>query len=77
LPQLVGAHSGENLADVIYKTLLEFGVASTKIGWFITDNASNNDTAIQALSRRIGFNAVERRVRCGPHTINLVGQMFL
>ena len=46
LPQLVGAHSGENLADVIYKTLLEFGVASTKIGWFITDNASNNDTAI-------------------------------
>jgi hypothetical protein len=50
---------------------------SAKIGWFITDNASNNDTAIQARSRRIGFNAVERRVRCGPHTINLVGQMLL
>ncbi|KAG9379945.1 Dimer-Tnp-hAT domain containing protein [Pyrenophora tritici-repentis] len=77
LPQLMGAHSGESLADVIYKTLLEFGVASTKIGWFITDNASNNDTAIQSLARRVGFDAVECRLRCGPHTINLVGQMLL
>ena len=76
LPQLMEAHSGENLADVIYKTLLEFGVASTKISWFITNNALNNNTAIQVLSRRIGFDAVERRVRCDPHTINLVGQML-
>jgi hypothetical protein len=33
LPQLTGAHSGANLADVIYKTLLEFGISGTKVGW--------------------------------------------
>jgi hypothetical protein len=76
LPQLTGAHSGANLAHVIYKTLLEFGVSGTKVGWFITDNASNNDTAIQALASQLDFVAAERRLRCGPHTINLVGQML-
>ena len=41
------------------------------------DNASNNDSAIAAMACKIGFDAVQRRLRCGPHTLNLVGQTLI
>jgi hypothetical protein len=47
------------------------------ISYFILNNASNNDTAVLALARRIGFNATYRRLCCGPYTLNLVRQTLL
>ena len=77
LPQLTGAHSGEKIAEVVSKLLQQFGIDQHKIGYFVLDNASNNNTAVLALARRMGFNATYRRLRCGPHTLNLVGQTLL
>lgn len=77
LPQLTGAHSGEKIAEIVSKLLQWFGIDLDKIGYFVLDNASNNDTAVLALARRIGFSATHRRLRCGPHTLNLVGQTLL
>jgi hypothetical protein len=42
----------------------------------VCDNASNNDTLVEALARYctkegIRFNAVEARLRCMPHTVHL------
>jgi hypothetical protein len=45
----------------------------TEVGWFVTDNAYNNDTAIQALASQLNFVTAERRLRCGSHTINTFG----
>lgn len=47
-----------------------------------TDNASNNDTLINALqttcqSRNIGFTAHNNHVRCLAHVINLAAQAAL
>ena len=77
LPQLTGAHSGEKIAEIVSKLLQQFGIDQHMIGYFVLDNASNNDTAVLALARRMGFNATHRRLRCGPHTLNLVGQTLL
>jgi hypothetical protein len=43
----------------------------------VLDNASNNDTAIATLGHRYGFLSSHRRLRCGAHTINLVGQAVI
>jgi hypothetical protein len=77
LPQLTGAYSGHGMAKVVIQTLKEFGINAQRIGYFVLDNASNNDTAIDAIALTMGFNPRHRRLRCSPHTINLVGQMLL
>ncbi|KAI2484851.1 Dimer-Tnp-hAT domain containing protein [Pyrenophora tritici-repentis] len=77
LPQLSGAHSGEMMAEVVIETLQDFGINAQLISYFVLDNASNNDCTVEVLAHKYGFNAAHRRLRCGPHTLNLVGQTLL
>lgn len=78
LPQLNGAHTGEAIATAVVATLRAYGITSDTLGYFVLDNASNNDTTIAAVAREFGdFNPTQRRLRCGPHTINLIGQALL
>jgi hypothetical protein len=46
-------------------------------GYFVLDSATNNDTAIAVLSKTYDFNPTHRRLRCGPHKLNLVGQAII
>ncbi|KAI0570822.1 hypothetical protein Alg130_11087, partial [Pyrenophora tritici-repentis] len=55
----------------------QFGIDSTKLGYFILDNAANNDTAIAVVAEIYDFLPAHRRLRCGPHTLNLIGQTLL
>jgi hypothetical protein len=48
-----------------------------KLGWFVSDNASNNDTCIEALGSEVEFDHFERRIRCIGHVINLVARSLL
>jgi hypothetical protein len=77
LPQFVGAHTCERLAEVITLTLTTYGITADNVGYLVLDNSSNNDTAVAALARQFNFTAASRRLRCGPHTLNLVGQMII
>jgi hypothetical protein len=77
LPQLVGAYTGERLAKVITSTLTTYGITAENVGYFVLDNASNNDTAVAALARQFNFTAASRRLCCGPHTLNLVSQTII
>ncbi|RYO14557.1 hypothetical protein AA0111_g11924 [Alternaria arborescens] len=77
LPQLSGVHAGERIASCIENTLRKFGITASKLGYFMLDNAYNNDAAIKTLGSKYGFVASHRRLRCSAHTINLVGQAVL
>ncbi|KAI1509635.1 Dimer-Tnp-hAT dimerization containing protein [Pyrenophora tritici-repentis] len=77
LPQLTGAHTGEKIAEVVTMVLQEFGISSTQLGYFILDNASANDTAVANLARLHSFVKAHRRLRCAPHTLNLIGQAIM
>ncbi|KAG9384238.1 Dimer-Tnp-hAT domain containing protein [Pyrenophora tritici-repentis] len=77
LPQLQGFHSGERIAEVIQRTLTTYAITPQKLGYFVLDNAASNDTAVAALGRLNGFEATYRYLRCGPHTLNLVGQAII
>jgi hypothetical protein len=77
LPQLAGAHTGKAISSTIIKTLEVYGATRDKLGYFVLDNAANNDTAIAALGRVYNLDATHRRLRCGPHTLNLIGQAII
>lgn len=49
LRELEGQHTGANQAGLIFSVLEEYGILS-KVGYFMMDNASNNDTMIEQLS---------------------------
>jgi hypothetical protein len=76
LPQVEGSHTGENIAKGIGAIISKFNLQD-RIGYFVLDNASNNDTCIEALAEEFGFIAQHRRLRCASHIINLVTKAFL
>jgi hypothetical protein len=81
MKEIFGEHKGEHLAPVIYKLLQEYGIED-KVGWFQSDNASNNNTMLRHLNRAIqenggeGFDVEERRLRCLAHTMNLAVKLL-
>lgn len=48
-----------------------------RVEYFALDNASNNDTSIEALAEEFEFDVKERRLRCAGHIINLVARQIL
>jgi hypothetical protein len=65
------------MASVVTQTLKHFRINLASIGYFVLDNASNNDSTIDAIAREMGFNAAYRRLCCGLYTLNLIGQILL
>jgi cell division protein FtsB len=49
LQELDKEHSGQNLADSVIRIIKDYRIAS-KVRYFVIDNASNNNTMIEALS---------------------------
>jgi hypothetical protein len=77
LPQLTGVHSGEAMAEVVIAIFKQFEITVGKLGYFVLNNAYNNNTTINTIASKIGFDATKRRLRYSPYIINLVGQMLL
>ncbi|KAF7454442.1 Dimer-Tnp-hAT domain containing protein [Pyrenophora tritici-repentis] len=77
LSELHGAHTGNNIAAAATTILRLFGVDNARVGYFVLDNASNNDTAVESLAEEFGFIASERRLRCCCHILNLSAQLVI
>jgi hypothetical protein len=59
LPEVLGNHTGVNISDTVATILRDYGIAD-RIGYFVLDNADNNDTAIEALGEIFDFDPNER-----------------
>ena len=57
LRELDGEHIGENQALVAIQVISDYGIA-LKLGYFVMDNASNNDTLVVSLSERMNLNPI-------------------
>jgi hypothetical protein len=77
LPRQAGHHTGIALARTLYEKLSSYGVTSDRIGWFVANNASNNDTCLKALSDLLKSKATKRRLRFTGHIFNLVAHSIL
>lgn len=72
-----GSHSGDNLSECLFHTIREFKLQSN-IAFFIADNASPNDIAIELLSKEeLSLQPKKQRLRCVAHIINLVCKAIL
>ncbi|OBS15181.1 hypothetical protein FPOA_13923 [Fusarium poae] len=81
LRELVGEHSGENMADVLLHIFDDYGI-SGRIGYFMADNASSNDACIDLVLKALYPNMsrkhrVRRRLRCFGHIVNFCAQAFI
>ncbi len=73
-----GDPSGKNQAKALLPVLDEY-LLKAKLGYFITENDSSNDTCITEIIDLIypDLDAKERRLRCIGHIINLVTKAFI
>ncbi|KAG7403377.1 putative AC transposase [Fusarium oxysporum f. sp. rapae] len=80
--RVYGEHTGENIGSVILELLREYDVGGDQIGYFMLDNASSNDTAVEFILKELcpwmtPKQRRHRRLRCLGHIINLCCQAFL
>ncbi|KAJ7182073.1 hypothetical protein C8R46DRAFT_885098, partial [Mycena filopes] len=74
--ELVGEHSGANMADAVWDTFEKYGLEDGKVPAMM-DNATNNDGLMAGLESKFQargitwFDALEARMRCFPHTTHL------
>jgi hypothetical protein len=64
-------------AAVILPLLQRFGITNDKLGYFVLDNATNNDTTLAELAKTMGFDPVQKRLRCMGHILNLIAESYL
>ncbi len=81
LREVEGEHSGENIADVLLQVIKDYKITG-RIGYFIADNASTNDTCINAVLQAVYPNMSDkqrkrRRLRCFGHIVNFCAQAFI
>lgn len=80
--RIYGEHTGENLGSVVLELLKEYNIIGDQIGYFMLDNASSNDTAVEFILKELcpwmmPKQRRHRRLRCLGHIINLCCQAFL
>ena len=47
------------------------------MGYFVLDNATNNDTTLVELAKVMGFDPIVKRLRCMGHILNLIAESYL
>ena len=76
IPSINESHTGEAIAKDVTKIIKEFGLKK-RVGYFVLDNAGNNNTAVEALSLMFSFNPIKRWLRCAVHSFNIVGMQIM
>jgi hypothetical protein len=74
--ELSERHSGLNIETAFSQSLIDFGVFDKKLA-ITLDNASNNDSFIDALMDRDPSFDKEHHIRCFGHILNLCAQQAL
>jgi hypothetical protein len=81
LREVEGEYSGENIAEVLLYIIRDYKI-SRRIAYFIANNASFNDTCVNAVLQALYSNMSEkqrkrRRLRCFGYIVNLYAQAFI
>jgi hypothetical protein len=78
LPKVYGTCTGANIGKAIIDTLDLYNITK-RVGYFMLDNASSNDTAVDTVVKELCHRGISRtitakqsRLRCTGHIINLV-----
>ncbi len=70
------------MAELVLEVLEDFNIYN-RVGYFVMDNATNNDTMMDVIADTLNaeggiyYDPRQRRLRCNGHIINLAVQAFL
>jgi len=64
-------------AAIILPLLHDFSINQDNLGYFVLDNATNNDTTLDELAKTLNFDPNQRRLRCMGHILNLIAEAYL
>lgn len=64
-------------ARVLLPLLEHFSITNDNLGYFVLDNATNNDTTLVELAKTMGFDPIQKRLRCMGHILNLIAESYL
>lgn len=76
LRPMYGAHNGVAIAEELLTVMRDFKI-SDRVGYFVADNASNNDAALREIAKEIDVDTLRQRIRCSAHVLNLVAKAIL
>ena len=78
LRRLRGPHSGENIAEAVIDVIRKYEITD-RIGYFVLDNASSNDTCVAEILKSLDINDLSERcrLRCLGYIINFNAKVFL
>jgi len=62
---------------VILPLLQRFGINKDNLGYFVLNNALNNDTTLTELVKTIGFDLKQKRLRYIGYVLNLITKAYL
>ena len=62
---------------MIQPLLEHFGIIKDNLGYFVLDNASNNDTILVKLSKTIRFELMQKQLRCMGYILNLIAKLYI
>jgi hypothetical protein len=62
---------------VILPLLTRFGITSSNLGYFVFNNALNNDITFTKLAKILGFDSKLKRLRYTSHIFNLIAERYL
>ena len=62
---------------MILLLLTRFGITSSNLGYFVFDNALNNDITLIELAKTLGFDLKLKRLRYISHIFNLIAERYL
>ncbi|KAF7325529.1 putative AC transposase [Mycena kentingensis (nom. inval.)] len=75
-------HTGKHLGQAMFKVCERVGIVS-KVGYVTSDNPTVNDKMMEEFGRLVfnatgeKYDAVERRVRCASHVVNIGAQRII
>src|SRR6266498_4636454 len=71
-------HSGENIAEAVFKVIRKYGFIGNQIGWFVFNNVTSNDICVEEILKSFSINNIvkRRRLRYFNHIINLAIKVF-
>jgi hypothetical protein len=52
-------------------------IDKSNLGYFVLNNALNNNTTLVELGKAIGFKPKAKRLRCIGHILNLIAKAYL
>jgi hypothetical protein len=74
--EMTNRHNGKAIAANVLAVINDYDLRD-KVGFFVLDNASSNNTAVAILRETLQFDPKVRRLRCIGHILNLVAQQLL